>query len=307
MKGVGQDITREEFLALSYRDRQLITVVDNTSQSLETVEVRLVDYLGAEANPGFRNLGDLLTLDYWKNSKSWGVYGYLFDKARGNKASPGNGSRDTLPPAQRQVKYLRRIPIDLAEELISFKPPHPLYDMAYAAHPFRRDVYIPVASFHHELFEDKLLELLTLLWSLGAHRLAIQYLRGYKDSFEGSAGLKLPAAGLPDLDLSVKHRNSAHSEATLEASFKPAGAPHIPEGLVWYEEEGTWKKIAEARLSAGMTSFDLEINSNTDFGISGEVAAGLQQCGIRLGGDYQQHERTSWKVSGSFEPMSSSP
>lgn len=289
----------DDLLSLPYRDRQLIAVVPQLGapSDVEEVEIRLGDYMSAERYLGAYNVKNWFKKSHWTDTKNWGLTGYLVDKARGKMASVGGAAAS--PP--NTVRHLRKIRADLAERILSFPPGHPLYETAYAGHPLKPEVYAPLASFHRVLFEEKFNELLTLLWCLGAADVSIHYVRGYRDAFGANAEVSLPADVPIKLGASAGRQTGRSSEAALEAHFTPTGQPHVPESTTWYQYEPTWQKVAEARLSAGLKSIDLELRYDDDFGVSGEVAAGLSGVGFKLGGDFQKHERTEWRFHGSFE------
>jgi hypothetical protein len=305
MPSADPDHLGTDLLSLPYRDRQLIAIVEQAANPIEHVEVNLSDYVPA-LNKTFwtkqsltETLKKSFTKKHWTNAldqkvwgdaKNWGLYGYAFEKLR----------RMQKPSTGGSMRHLRTIQADIAEGSFSFPPGHPLYDTAYAGHPLRPSVYVPLATFHRILFEEKVNEFLTLLWCLRAVRVTIHYVRGYRDAFEASGGLAVPAELPVDVRASVERTTSRRSEATLEAQFTPVADAHIPSSLVWYAHEPTWQKVAEARLSAGLRTIDFELRYDDDFGIGGEIATMLTGIGLRLGGDFQKHERTVWKFQGSF-------
>lgn len=280
-----------DLLSLPYRDRQLIAVVQQGESAIEQVEIKLDDYIGIGAYRRNLNPKNWLRKDYWTDTRSWGLFGYLVDRVHGGKKISDKDS----------IRYLRKIQADLAERIFSFPPGHPLYDTAYAGHPLKPSVYIPLANFHRFLFEEKFNDLLTLLWCLSATKVTINYVRGYRDAFDSSIGLTMPIELPVQAGASFERKASYLSEATLEAYFTPVGEPHVPESTVWYDYEPTWKKIAEARLSAGLRAIDVELRYDDDFGVGGEIAIKLSEIGFKLGGEFQKHERTVWKFHSSFE------
>ena len=69
----------------------------------------------------------------------------------------------------------------------------------------------------------------------------------------------------------------------------------------WFEYEPTWKQIAEGRLSGGLKRIDILLRYEDDFGINAAIATSLEQLGFKIGGEFQKHEKTSWKFHGSFQ------
>jgi hypothetical protein len=285
-----QNLSVERLLAAPYRDRQLVAILGPSEAAVEPVSFSLDDYLGAAAYRRNLDPRNWITKDFWTDPRSYGLIGYAFDRMRGRVKSSGS----------EPTRYLQKIPADAAERVLSFPPGHPLYDTVYAGHPLIPTVYVPVASFHRWLFEEKFNELLTLLWSLGASNVAISHVRGYRDAFEAKAGLSLPA-GLPvELSAGGKREQSQSSEAMLHARFTPQGAPHLPKSPVWFGHEPTWKSIAEARLTAGLREINVELRYDDDYGVSLNLVAKLHDFGFKLGGDFERHERTAWKFHGTF-------
>jgi len=119
--------------------------------------------------------------EFLTDTKNWGVGGYVFDKLRMSRSSNTEA-----------VRYVQKIPANVAEDVLQFPPGHPLYDTVYAGHPLKAPVYVPVAYFHRFLFQEKFNELLILLYSLGAVEVKIHYVRGYSDTFSNKGGISLP-------------------------------------------------------------------------------------------------------------------
>jgi hypothetical protein len=277
-------------LSLPYRDRQLIGVVRDADDTLQPVEIKLGDYYSVDAYLRGLNPKSWFTKDYWTNTKNYGLVGYFIDKAKGAEKSTDNQS----------LRYLRKVKADQVEGMLQFPPGHPLYETVYAGHPLLPSVYIPLARFHRFLFEEKLTELLMVLWSLGAKKVTITHEYGYGNEFNASGGLTIPVELPVEAGTSFKRKTSQSSTGTIEAYFQPVATPLIPTSVVWYTYEPTWKRVAEARLSAGLTEIDVELRYDDDFGVSADVALQLTNCGFKVGGEFQKHEHTSWKFKSSF-------
>jgi len=103
-----------------------------------------------------------------------------------------------------------------------------------------------------------------------------------------------------DIKGSFQRKGSRRSEATLNAEFIPRGDPHVPESLVWCPYEPTWMRIAEARLSGRLSTIDVELRYEDDYGVSAELALELSNLGLKIGGKFEKQEQTVWKIQGSF-------
>ncbi|MFN2460260.1 MAG: hypothetical protein ABR591_06200 [Candidatus Velthaea sp.] len=280
----------DALLALPYRDRQLVAVVKPAAGAPPApVAVKVGDFLGAAAWQRGLDVRNWAKKSYWTDPKSWGLAGYLWDKSRA-KSSDADGT----------MRDVQQVPADAAERLLQFPAGHPLYNVVYGGHPLKPAVYFPLAAFHRALFEEKFNELLALLAALGASHVTIQYVHGYREAFEGDAGVNIPVQIPVKLDVSGGRETTQQSGAQLSATFTPAGPPHVPARMTWLSTEPTWQSVVDARLDAGLQEIDLELNYNDDFGINAHIAAGLESFGFKLGGDFQKHERTLWKFHGTF-------
>jgi hypothetical protein len=201
---------------------------------------------------------------------------------------------------KRTPDNLLRIPADFADKLLCFQAGHPLYGTVYVGHPLVPRVYVTVASFHRYLFEDKFNELLTLLYSLGARQLEIHHVRGYSTAVHGKDGISLPGVSDLEVTASSSRQFSQSSEGHLTAQFSPIGEPRIPQSLVWLSYEQTWKNLAEARLTHGLKEIDVELQYNDDYGINKELTIKLIKLGLSLGGSFEGHEHTTWKLKATF-------
>jgi hypothetical protein len=87
-----------------------------------------------------------------------------------------------------------------------------------------------------------------------------------------------------------------------EASFAGSKDPALPQDLVWYEYEPTWKEIAEGRLEHNLQNFELNVEYTDDFGINLGLISKLGGSwgGLDLGGKFENHKSTIWRIVGTF-------
>lgn len=290
MKETSSSSESTDLLSLPYRDRQVIVTVKQVENYHKQVPISLSDYYSDEVHEANRNLKNWLKLSHYLNTKTWGVHGYLFDKIRGVIGDSDN----------QGIKHFRKLQANIAEEILTLPPGHPLYDTVYIGHPLKTLVYVPLANFHRFLFEEKFNELMKLFSCLGAEKIGISYVSGYREAFEASGSVALPVDVPVQIQVSAKGAKEGVAMADLEAHFEPTAQAYIPEGLVWYPYETTWQQIAEGRLKGGLKKIDVALRYEDDFGVSGELATGLESMKLKIGGDFQKHEKTTWKFHGTF-------
>ena len=74
----------------------------------------------------------------------------------------------------------------------------------------------------------------------------------------------------------------------------------MPSSLVWYHHEPTWQSIAKGRIDFGLSQFLLTVNYEDDFGVNAGLKASAMKAGLELGGNFEAHEATTWKLHGKF-------
>lgn len=180
---------------------------------------------------------------------------------------------------------------------LMFPAGHPRRRVVYAAEPGAAGNYFPVADFHRYVFDRKVSEALRLVRSLGATQISIEYVEG----FDRSAGIDLSVSPT-DAGVGAKgaSTNKVNSGAKFTMQLSPTMAAHIPSDLTWFASEPFWQEVAQARLESGLRSFALDLNYTEDLGVDANLKAKIASVGLEVGGTYQEHRRTVWKLSGTF-------
>lgn len=180
---------------------------------------------------------------------------------------------------------------------LTFPPGHPRNGVLYAAHPADDDVYYAMASFHRMAFEHKFSEAIDLLMSLGANRIKVEHVRGWSHEFCGElAGSTSTGSLTATAHNSSKTSSSILYEATLDGHTNPS----IPDQLAWYKHEPTWQSIAKGRIQHGLREFSLSVTYEDDFGINAGLKVSALKSGLELGGRFEDHQATIWRISGTF-------
>ena len=135
--------------------------------------------------------------------------------------------------------------------------------------------------------------------NLGATHMRVEHVSGWAREF--SSRLSVPLSE-PDLSLSAAASSARNSQKELlfEANLSGTPEPRVPEGLVWYPHEQTWQAVAEARTDFGLQEFSLNIAYRDDYGVNAELKAAVSEAGLKLGGDFEDHQATTWKIAGVF-------
>jgi hypothetical protein len=182
---------------------------------------------------------------------------------------------------------------------LAFAVGHPLDRVVYIGHPAMPNVYYTLADFHRRVFEHKVSEAILMLMSLGATSIRAEHISGWSHDF--SAKLSLPISGTSgNGGIDIGTQNKSTDSILFTATLSGTDSPAMPDGLMWYPHEPTWQTIAQGRLKHGLRDFTISVNYSDDFGINLGVKAGVSNSGLDLGGKFEGHESTIWKLTGQF-------
>jgi len=182
---------------------------------------------------------------------------------------------------------------------IIFPPGHPRDGILYIGHPAKPDVYYTTAEFHRVTFEHKFCEAITILMHLGATEIVVEHVRGWSRDFSSGISVSIPTA-----KTSVGANagaSGAQTEALLfKATLDGTATPKLPPQLSWFPHEPTWQTIAKARLEFGLRDFALSVTYNDDYGVNAGLKAAISKAGLDVGGKFEDHVSTEWRISGKF-------
>ena len=283
---------------LPYAERQLIVVVDDALVAAEREAQRKAELGDAGANsveiakeaalaiaPGSRWRAARVRV-----AKIAGLTGHMVASAVGTAlaaARARDSGVDVLTVASTEAASL------------TFPPGHPRDRVLYVGHPAVPTTYYAAAGFHRQTFEHKFAEAVELVMDLGATQLEVEHVKGWSD--ELAANLEVPAsmAGA-EVGLQAEQSRSHGSSALFKATLKGNANPKLPDGLVWFPHEPTWQQVAEGRLEHGLTQFQLSVRYEDDYGIDAGLKVKAGKAGLDLGGSFEEHESTVWRIEGNF-------
>lgn len=204
-----------------------------------------------------------------------------------------------LESLRQDLKFAQPIPVAWADEFV-LPPGHPRADVLYVAHPRDERLYIPAGDFHRYAFEQKFSEAVRLLMHLGATTLQVYQKKGWGHEFAAHLSAPLPAAEA-NVKAGAEKKKRKTGVLLYDAELEGTDEPALPEdGLLWYPHEPTWQNVAEGRLKFGLKSFSLTIHYTDDYGVNAELAAKVADAGVEMGGNFDKHEETIWRITGTF-------
>lgn len=210
-----------------------------------------------------------------------------------------------LRAAEKIATALQSMPEEIAiistekSGTLTFPPGHPRRKLVYARHPSSSTLYYPVASFHRKTFEHKFAEAVRLLTSLGAKKIRVEHEKGWGRGIGVDFSATVPDANSRG-SAGFSSSNKADDRLLFVATLKGHSTPRIPEGLVWFQHEPLWQEIARNRIDCGLEEFDLTISYSDDYGVNAKLMANLTRASFELGGSFEEHVSTTWRVTGDF-------
>jgi hypothetical protein len=212
----------------------------------------------------------------------------------------GTGVKERIAAKKSERAARRRLGallISRAEaEMLRFDHGHPLESVLYVRHPAQPATYYPAAEFHRRVFEDKFVEAIKLLMSLGATRIVVQREEGFTRE-------EAKIAVAPVGSRVKTGTEGGLSGAIFEARLPGNREPSVPPGMCWYDDEPTWRMIADARRTSGAEGTSLSVTYQTDYGIDKHLVGTAKKVGLGLGGQFQEQKNTIWRLDADFMPL----
>jgi len=307
----------EEFFDQPYTDRQLIEFVDDSKLEKKSLLVAILEndklfdasaagIVGATrlisaplglAASGIKKLSNNSKPDIPKSESDNLLQFSSLKQTREHLLTSINERKTDIKLHQKYQKKGVFIHLIGRSYIEHFKlpPTHPRNHTIYVANPVVRQEYPPLADFHRFTFENKFNELLSLLTHLGARTIEVYHMRGWGAAFTAQLGVHLSKSNTANVG------TQRHTEQTLLYKAVLQGhTPSMPEGLKWYDNEPTWRQIVDQRMHHGLQSFSLRHKYTDDFGINIELGSKLKKAGFELGGSFEGHTETVWRVTGEF-------
>lgn len=202
--------------------------------------------------------------------------------------------------AQSSKKGVSVFPVKSSHsKLFNLPPGHPRENVLYVGHPATPRTYMPIADFHRFVFEHKFSEAVNLLMHLGAKEINVEHVCGWGRDFAGRLNVVMPSKG-DEVSAQASCKAGKTQKILYEAKFQGDVSPSMPEDLVWFHHEPTWKNVADGRLKFGMTSFSLNLQYTEDYGVNASMKAKVAESGFDLGGEFEKHASTTWQLTGKF-------
>ena len=277
-------------LTRAYSDRQMIVVADDAVvAALDRAESRTSESPRRNnASVEVVSLGVGITLELPLADLVTGIAEAVADLVKMWRRA-GNSGLHVLPVGKSQARQL------------TFPPGHPRSRVIYVGHPAVPEVYCTIADFHRVTFQHKFSEAIDLLMHLGATSIRVEHVRGWSKEFSTLLSVPLGQAGTVGTG-EARAAGRSDSHLLYEATLSGASEPTLPDSLVWYPHEPTWQSVAKGRISFRLREFSLMVTYDDDFGVNAGLKALAFKSGFEVGGKFEDHEATTWRIAGRFHP-----
>ena len=249
------------------------------------------------------------------------------DMFRGKLLEQPYNKRKILMPVKQYTELDQEVvnvlSVDNLPE-IEFPMGHPIANQLYIGHPYLPHKYIPFENYQLELVEDKVREFCSFVQKLGATEITIECLNS--NSTDATERGHMNASGnaqhkVVDANGSYKREYSRHliEELThsinMHQEFAPNQAPALQENMVWYNNEPSWQRLYEQRMSGSLLYHEERIETRKSQMVEGnemseikaEVKTLFSSAGIEwnksMESQYQMQENAILSIKVRFAPM----
>jgi hypothetical protein len=217
-------------------------------------------------------LGSILSFDL--------TFGFLFNTS------------EYLPPF---------IEISEARKSLKFPVGHPIDGGIYCTSEMDSKRYVPISSFHSDMYNNKLSFFMDMCSILGVKECTMTEMCKNGQTFKFDVG----ASGkdnINDNDNELKGGTEKNDLLKMEGNFSFPKPKHQIKRIdsKWLNSEQTWDKMQDIRIERDMTSYKIEFNIDNDFGINLNTIAKFRGDKLKFGGQFKEFTISSYTYKINF-------
>lgn len=161
---------------------------------------------------------------------------------------------------------------------MSFPVGHPQVGQIYVGHPFIPAKYVPFEEYQLEFIEDKVREFTWLMQCMGATKISISAKNDNEQNGDYSSSQSVSgntsygiakASGSFSGNSKGSFAEQISKAISLNQEFNPTKAPFIPDGLVWYQNEPSWQRLVNQRMTGSLMHASESIESRKSNMVNG--------------------------------------
>jgi hypothetical protein len=196
---------------------------------------------------------------------------------------------------------LQTVTFEKAVDRFSFPMGTPVPWVAYKSHPLDPSLQVPIAQFHDFMLRDKKAEFLRIASALGARSIRMVDAKASNSKTNAEARV-----GTPEGQLGAGFGEDSATDESFSLDFgsdsPPQREPYIPSSVRWLYGEPIWQAMIDTRLEDWATRIGVSFRYTSTYGLTANMAAGLEGLGISLGGAYEEQHSVDKEYVVEFWP-----
>jgi hypothetical protein len=301
-----------DIVSLAYDQRRLITVADPAAVAIEPTSIDTLTEAVETAQRALQGPAGGYVVDS-RLARRAALAAIPLAAAVGPGWAVTAGLAIYLRARRRATQEMRQVtgevidippllPISYSEaKQLTFPQGHPRRRFVYAGHPLLPNRYMLIADFHERMFEHKFTELVRLLTSLGATRIEVEAVAGWRRDMAAHLDVAIPLVA----EAEAKLAQSRERQLLYSGKLPRNRSKSLPAELTWYWREDTWQELVRQRLEHKLDKFQLQLSYRNDFGLSAEISTALNVAGFDIGGEFRRQVDTTWIVKAKFWDVTS--
>ncbi|AFL84632.1 hypothetical protein Belba_2060 [Belliella baltica DSM 15883] len=187
------------------------------------------------------------------------------------------------------------IEINEARKTLGFPVGHPIDGNVYGTSEMDPNRYVPISSFHNDMYQSKLSFFIDMCSILGVKECTMTEMRQNGQIIKFNIGLA-QNSGPTETEIENSFKRDSNSLLKMKGHFSFPKPKHKIEKIEskWLLTEQTWRKMQDIRIDRDISTFEIEFNVENDFGINSSTLAKFGGNKISLGGEFSEFTKTSY-------------
>lgn len=187
------------------------------------------------------------------------------------------------------------IEINEARKTLEFPVGHPIDGNIYGTSEMEPNRYVPISSFHNDMYQSKLSFFMDMCSILGVKECTMTEMRQNGETINFNIGL-VQNSGTTETEIESSFKRDSSRLLKMKGHFSFPKPKHKIEKIEskWLLTEQTWRKMQDIRIDRDISTFEIEFNVENDFGINSDTLARFSGNKINLGGEFKEFTKTSY-------------
>jgi hypothetical protein len=187
------------------------------------------------------------------------------------------------------------IEIDEARQTLDFPVGHPINGNIYGTSEMEPKKYVPISSFHNDMYQSKLSFFMDMCSILGVKECTMTEMRQDGKTKNINLGIT-DNSNSTEIEFEHSSKQETNNLVKLKGHFSFPKPKHKIERIEskWLITEPTWKKMQDIRIDRDISTYEIEFNVENDFGINSYTLAKFGGNKLSLGGEFKEFSKTSY-------------